>query len=106
MTPRSAKSPRAPGASSSRSEYEAGHEDFLLYLTRAGTAALNRSQIATGTRRHRDTRFPPFAFTEQPSYKHHDDAIAAVLSAIRELMNPPAPKRRGIGFTADVSDPK
>ena len=26
----------------------------------------------------------------------HDDAIAA----IRELMNPPTPKRRGIGFTA------
>jgi hypothetical protein len=26
----------------------------------------------------------------------HDDAIAAILSAIRQLMNPPAPKRRGI----------
>jgi hypothetical protein len=24
----------------------------------------------------------------------HDDAIAAILSAIRQLMNPPAPKRR------------
>jgi hypothetical protein len=32
----------------------------------------------------------------------HDDAITAMLSAIRELMHPPAPKRRGIGFTADV----
>ena len=28
----------------------------------------------------------------------HDEAIAAMLSAIRELMNPPIPKRRGIGF--------
>ena len=36
-------------------------------------------------------------------YQHHDEAIAAILSAIRELMNPPAPKRRGIGFTADIS---
>jgi hypothetical protein len=27
----------------------------------------------------------------------HDEAIAAMLSAIRELMHPPAPKRRGIG---------
>ncbi len=36
----------------------------------------------------------------------HDEAIAAILSAIRELMNPPAPKRRGIGFTADIRDPK
>jgi hypothetical protein len=32
----------------------------------------------------------------------HDDAIAAILSAIRQLMNPPAPKSRGIGFTAKL----
>ena len=32
----------------------------------------------------------------------HDAASTAILSAIRELMNPPAGKRRGIGFTADV----
>jgi hypothetical protein len=32
----------------------------------------------------------------------HDKAIAAILSAIRELMQPPVPKRRGIGFTADM----
>jgi hypothetical protein len=36
----------------------------------------------------------------------HDEAIAAILSAIRNLMNPPAPKRRGIGFTADLNEPK
>jgi hypothetical protein len=34
----------------------------------------------------------------------HDEAIAAILSAIRELMNPPVPKRRGIGFTADLEE--
>jgi len=33
----------------------------------------------------------------------HDEAITAILSAIRELMKSPVPKRRGIGFTADVS---
>jgi hypothetical protein len=37
-------------------------------------------------------------------YQHHDAAIAAILSAIRELMNPPEPKRRPIGFTADISE--
>ena len=37
-------------------------------------------------------------------YKHHDEAITAILSAIRELTNPPAPKRRSIGFTADLSE--
>jgi hypothetical protein len=35
----------------------------------------------------------------------HDEAITAILSAIRELMQPPTPKRGGIGFTADI-DPK
>lgn len=31
--------------------------------------------------------------------QHHDDAIATILLAIRELMNPPAPKRNnGAGF--------
>jgi len=32
----------------------------------------------------------------------HDDAIVGILSAIRQLMNPPELKRRGIGFTADL----
>jgi ORF6N domain len=32
----------------------------------------------------------------------HDDAIAAMLSAIRQLMRPPSRARRGIGFTADL----
>jgi hypothetical protein len=34
----------------------------------------------------------------------HDDAIAAMLSAIRQLMNPPSPKRRPIGFTANLDE--
>ena len=34
----------------------------------------------------------------------HDQAIAAILSAIRPLMNPPQPKRRPIGFTADLEE--
>jgi hypothetical protein len=32
----------------------------------------------------------------------HDQAIATILSAIRELMHPPVPKRRPIGFTAEL----
>lgn len=34
----------------------------------------------------------------------HDQAITGILKTIRELMNPPPPKRRGIGFTADFDD--
>ena len=62
----------------------------MFRLTRSEVEALNRSQIVTGSQKHRDPRFPPFAF--------------AILSAIRELTNPPAAKRRGIGFTADLDE--
>jgi hypothetical protein len=34
----------------------------------------------------------------------HDEAIVGILRAIRELMNPPQPKRRPIGFTADLEE--
>ncbi len=34
----------------------------------------------------------------------HVKAIAAILSAIRELMNPATPKHRSIGFTADLEE--
>jgi len=34
----------------------------------------------------------------------HDQAIVGILAAIRQLMNPAAPKRRGIGFTASFRD--
>jgi hypothetical protein len=125
-------------------------DDFMFRLTRAETEAVNRSQIATGSQKHRDPRFPPFAFSEhgaiqaanvlhsaraedmgiyvvrafvqlrellasntalarelnelEGKLKNHDEAITAILSAIRELMNPPAPKRRAIGFTADLTE--
>lgn len=39
-------------------------DDFQLRLSAAETAALNRSQFATGSFKHRDPRSPPFAFTE------------------------------------------
>jgi phage regulator Rha-like protein len=34
----------------------------------------------------------------------HDEAIAAILAAIRQLMHPPVPKRRPIGFTVDLRE--
>jgi hypothetical protein len=39
-------------------------EDFLFRLSAAEVEILNRSQIATGSQKHRDARFPPYAFTE------------------------------------------
>lgn len=131
-------------------------DDFMFRLTRSEVEALNRSQIATGSQKHRDPRFPPFAFTEHGAIQaanvlnspkavemgiyvvraflrlremlasntelarqfaqlearldkklaDHDEAIAAILSAIRQLMNSPPPRRRPIGFTADLGDKK
>lgn len=37
-------------------------------------------------------------------YQNHDEAIKAVLSAIRELMTPAVPKSRPIGFTANLGE--
>lgn len=35
---------------------------------------------------------------------HHDQAIASVIDAIRQLMNSPSPPKRPIGFTADIGN--
>ncbi len=40
-------------------------EDFMFRLSLAETAVLNRSQIVTGSQKHRDPRFTPRAFTQE-----------------------------------------
>jgi hypothetical protein len=123
-------------------------KDFLFGLTPDEIDTLNRSHFATGSQKHRDPRFPPYAFTEhgaimaatvlnsrravemsvyvvrafvklreviatnrelghklaqlERKLETHDEAILEILAAIRELMSPPQPERRGIGFTADL----
>ena len=54
--------------------------DFMFRLTRTETEALNRSQIATGSQKHRDPRFPPYAFTE-----HGAIMAAAILNSPRAV---------------------
>jgi len=107
----------------------------------------NRSQIATGSQRHRDPRFLPYAFTEhgalmaanvlnspqavemsvhvirafvqmrrllathkeltrklselESKVGEHDDQIRVIIEAIRQLMKPPEPKKRRIGFLVE-----
>lgn len=39
--------------------------DFMFQLTADEVAELNRSQIVTGSQKHRDPRFRPYAFSEQ-----------------------------------------
>jgi hypothetical protein len=50
-------------------------KDFLFRLTAKETADFNRPQTVTGSQKHRDPRFPPFAFTEQ--------GVAMLSSALR-----------------------
>src|SRR6266446_5754831 len=40
-------------------------EDFMFQLTPKESAELDRSQIVTGSQKHRDPKFRPYAFTEQ-----------------------------------------
>jgi hypothetical protein len=104
----------------------------------------NRSQFATGSQKHRDPRFLPYAFTEHGALmaanvlnspqaiemsvhvirafvqmrrmlaahkeltRHlseleakvgkHDEQIQVIIEAIRQLMKPPEPNKRKIGF--------
>ena len=39
--------------------------DFMFQLSEKEFTELNRSQFVTGSEKHRDPRFRPFAFTEQ-----------------------------------------
>jgi hypothetical protein len=48
-------------------------QDFMFRLSGQEIDALNRSHFATGSQKHRDPRFPPFAFTE------HGAIMAATL---------------------------
>jgi hypothetical protein len=48
-------------------------EDFMFRLSASETEAFNRSHFAAGSQKHRDPRFPPFAFTE------HGAIMAATL---------------------------
>ena len=54
--------------------------DFLFRLTSEEAEALNRSQIVTGSQKHRDPRLRPYAFTE-----HGAIMAANVLSSRRAV---------------------
>src|SRR5277367_3098692 len=54
--------------------------DFIFRLTQAETVTLNRSQNATGSQKHRDPSFAPYAFTE-----HGAIMVATILSSPRAI---------------------
>ena len=82
--------------------------DFMFQLNAEEWVAL-RSQFVISKAGRGGRRYPPYAFTEQgvamlSSVLGSERAITAILSVIRELMNPSPSKRRGIGFTANLEE--
>lgn len=116
-------------------------QDFMFQLNRLEADELNRSQFVTGSQKHRNPRFRPYAFTEQgvamlssvlrsdraalvniaimrafvslrqmlasnaelahkleTLERKYDRQFRVVFDAIRELMIPPEPQRKRIGF--------
>ncbi len=82
--------------------------DFMLRLSRVEVVELNRSQIVTGSQRHRDPRFPPYAFTEHGAIMAANvlNSARAVQQRVMDVIDPPPspePPRRRIGFRPRAS---
>jgi hypothetical protein len=74
--------------------------EMSVYVVRASVQL--RELLASNEELAR--RFAQLETRLDKKLKNHDEAITAILSAIRGLMNPPPPKRRGIGFTANINE--
>jgi hypothetical protein len=55
-------------------------DDFMFRLSAEEVEQFNRSQIVTGSQRHRNPRFPPYAFTE-----HGILMLSSVLNSKRAI---------------------
>jgi hypothetical protein len=82
-------------------------DDFMFQLSTSEWSAL-RSRTVISKSGSGGRRYAPYAFTRQgvamlSTVPGSERAIATIMSAIRQLTGPPATKRRGIGFSADVS---
>ena len=74
--------------------------EMSVYVVRA---FVNLREVLS-TNRELARRFEQLESRLDSKLTEHDEAIAAILSAIRELMRPRDPPRRGIGFTAKMAD--
>ena len=69
-----------------------------MHLVRAAV----RLRELMNSNRELARRFAELEMRLDKKLTHHDQAIAAILSAIRLLMPAPTPKHRPIGFTANL----
>jgi hypothetical protein len=66
-------------------------DDFMFQLTAQEYAELNRSQIVTGSQKHRDPRYRPYAFNEHgavmlASVLNSAPAISASIQVVRAFI--------------------
>jgi ATP-dependent Clp protease ATP-binding subunit ClpA len=78
-----------------------GHR-VLLDAELAALYGVTTKRLNEQVKRNAARRFAQLETRLDKKLTGHDEAIAAILSAIRQLMHPPIPKRRPIGFTADL----
>ena len=74
--------------------------EMSVYVVRAFV----KLREVLSTNRELARRFEQLESRLDSKLTEHDEAIAAILSAIRELMRPQDSPRRGIGFTAKLAD--
>jgi len=72
--------------------------EMSIYVVRAFV----RLRELLNSNRELARRFEQLEARLDKKLTEHDQAIAAILAAIRELMQPPESQHRGIGFTADL----
>jgi hypothetical protein len=66
-------------------------QDFMFHLTQSEIQELNRSHFATGSQKHRDPRYRPYAFTEHgavmlASVLNSQIAITASIQVVRAFV--------------------
>ncbi len=74
--------------------------EMSVYVVRAFV----KLREVLSTNRELARRFEQLKLRLNSKLTEHDEAIAAILSAIHELMRPRDPPHRGIGFTAKLAD--
>jgi hypothetical protein len=72
-------------------------EDFCFQLSADEWAELNRSQIVTGSQKHRDPRFLPRAFTEHGALMAYALKLAASCSFVAAV-----PQRLGVSCSNGI----
>ncbi len=75
-----------------------------IAIKKGGHAQFVRMRSVLVANKELARRFAELATRLDKKNATNDKAIAAIMSAIRQLMNPPIRRRHGIGFTARLDE--